>query len=45
MRRAYGFSADFPRARALVEREVLAEQFGIQLESDCEWTPTYLLGC
>jgi hypothetical protein len=43
LRRAYGFSADFPRARALVERETLAEQLGVKLDSDCEWTATYLL--
>jgi hypothetical protein len=43
LRRAYGFSENFPRARALVEREILAEQFGVTIDSDCEWTPSYQL--
>jgi hypothetical protein len=43
LRRAYGFSADFPRAKALNDRAELAERYGIVLDSDCAWVPAYTL--
>ena len=43
LRRAYGFSADFPRAKALSDRAELAERYGIVLDNDCDWTPSYQL--
>ncbi len=43
LRRAYGFSADFPRAKALSDRAELAERYGIVLDNDCDWMPSYEL--
>lgn len=43
LRRAYGFSADFPQPKALTDRAVLAQRFGIVPEDDCDWTPSYEL--
>lgn len=43
LRRAYGFSADFPRAQALTNRAELAERYGVVPDSDCTWTPSYEL--
>jgi hypothetical protein len=43
LRRAYGFSADFPQPKALTDRALLAERYGIVLDSDCAWTPSYEL--
>jgi hypothetical protein len=43
LRRAYGFSADFPQPKAVTDRAVLAERFGIVPEDDCSWTPSYEL--
>ncbi len=43
LRRAYGFSADFPLAKALTDRAVLEERYGIVPDSDCVWTPSYEL--
>lgn len=43
LRRAYGFSAGFPRAKALSDRTELAERYGIVLDSDCAWVPSYEL--
>ncbi len=41
LRRAYGFSANFPQPKALTDRLVLARHFGIVPEDDCDWTPSY----
>ncbi len=43
LRRAYGFSADFPQAKELSDRAHLAERYGIVPDSDCDWIPSYLL--
>jgi hypothetical protein len=43
LRRAYGFSADFPQARVLTERAELAERFGVVRDDACSWTPSYTL--
>jgi hypothetical protein len=44
LRRAYGFSADFPRAKAIEAREALAEHYGVVPDrDDCDWVPSYLL--
>jgi hypothetical protein len=43
LRRAYGFSADFPRAKLLTDQAELAERYGVVLDSDCAWTPSYEL--
>jgi hypothetical protein len=43
LRRAYGFSADFPRAKALTERTLLAERYGVVPEDPCDWIPSYEL--
>jgi hypothetical protein len=43
LRRAYGFSADFPQARALTDRVILAEDYGVVPDSDCTWVPSYEL--
>lgn len=42
LRRAYGFSADFPQAAVLTERSLLAE-YGVVPDSDCVWVPSYEL--
>ncbi len=43
LRRAYGFSANFPLAKALRERAELAERYGIVPDNDCAWIPSYEL--
>jgi hypothetical protein len=44
LRRAYGFSAGFPRAKAIEERQALAEGYGVVPDRDeCDWVPSYLL--
>lgn len=43
LRRAYGFSADFPQSKAVTDRTLLAEHFGVVPEDDCNWTPCYEL--
>jgi hypothetical protein len=43
LRRAYGFSADFPEAEAPRERRALAERYGIVPDDQCTWIASYLL--
>jgi len=43
LHRAYGFSAGFPQPKAVTDRALLAQQYGIVLDSDCEWAPSYEL--
>jgi hypothetical protein len=43
LRRAYGFSASFPQSKFEANSALLAERYGIVLDSDCAWTPSYEL--
>ncbi len=43
LHRAYGFSAEFPQPKAVTDRAELAEGYGVVLDSDCTWVPSYEL--
>jgi hypothetical protein len=43
LRRAYGFSRDFPRPASVVERELLATEYGVVPDDPCDWVPSYQL--
>jgi hypothetical protein len=43
LRRAYGFSASFPRSKFERDRAELAERYGIVPEDPCDWIPSYEL--
>jgi hypothetical protein len=43
LRRAFGFSADFPKADPRAVSAELAERFGVEPEDPCEWHPRHEL--
>jgi hypothetical protein len=43
LRRAYGFSASFPRSKFEADRALVAELYGVVPDSNCAWVPSYEL--
>jgi hypothetical protein len=43
LRRAYGFSADFPKVSPAAVRDELVSRFGIEPEDPCDWHPRHEL--